>query len=372
MAMRTKERHIDERARLLNEESLFVNVHDHMMFEYAIREALGEEEIFDIHYAPQLRKGGINVIATTVGGNSPCVCNLTDDLMSGSLEQIDMLRRAEARSGQFRICCNGAEIEKAVKEGKIAVILAFEGARAIEGLPDEESLFLLRTFYRLGLRIVCIVGSGRTKFADGMGERRADAGLTTYGVNLVREMNRIGMLIDLTHMTDRSFFDTLETTDKSVLISHVGVQEVCPNPNNLSDDRIKAVGENGGVIGLEMVKTEIKWKAEETGETVTFDQVIKHIDHIAELIGTDHIGFGFDFDNFVYVYNVHRAMCPGPGSIEGFYTGVPKGDHMLDEPNNSGEAWLIADYLVKHGYSDKDIIKILGGNMMRLFKETLV
>ncbi len=245
MAMRTKERHIEERARRLNDESICVHIHDHMMFEYAVREALGEEDIFDTHYAPQLRKGGIDVIATTVGGNSPCVCNLTDDLVTGSLEQIDMLRRAEKQSTQFQICCSAAEIEK-------------------------------------------------------------------------------------------------------------------------------AVGENGGVIGLEMVKTEIKWKAEETGEYVTFDEVIRHMDHIAELIGTEHIGLGFDFDNYVYVYNIHRAMCPGPGSIEGFYTGVPKGNHMLDEPNNSGEAWVIADYLVKHGYSDADIKKILGGNMMRLCKETLV
>ncbi|MFW6361012.1 MAG: dipeptidase [Spirochaetota bacterium] len=363
---------LSPQARRLHEESLFVDVHNHFMFEYAIREALGQSEIFDNWYAPVLRKGGIDVIATSVGGNSPCVCNLTDNLVHGSLEQIDMLRRAEERSTSFRICHNAVEVEQAAAEGKIAVLLAMEGARALEGLEGEESLVMLRTFYRLGLRVVCIVGGGRTRFGDGMGEDRAQAGLTTFGVKLVEEMNRLGMLVDLTHMTDRTFFDTLDVSNRPVVVSHIGAQAVCPNPNNLSDERILAIGENGGVIGMEMVKTEIKWNYQESDAPVTWRDVIKHIDHIAGLIGTDHIGLGLDYDHFPLVDNIHRAMCPGPGSIEGFYTGVPESNHMLDEPNNLGESWMITEYLLQHGYSVYDVQKILGGNMMRLFRETLV
>ncbi len=363
---------ISDRARKLNQESVFVDGHNHMMFEFAIRKALGEENIFDNRYAPALRKAGINVIATTVGANSPCMCNLTDHIEFGSFEQIDMLRIEEEKSDNFKICLNVREIEDTVVKGKIAVLLAFEGARALEGRPDEESLCMLRTFYRLGLRLNCICGGGRTRFADGMGEARADAGLTTFGVKFVEEMNRLGILIDVTHMTDRSFFDIMEISSRPVLVSHIGVQTVCNSPTNFSDERIKAIGENGGVIGMEMVKTEIKWKAQETGEVVTFDDVIKHIDHIASLIGTDHVGIGLDYDNFDLVHNIHRAMCPAPGSIEGFYTGIPKGDHMLNDPNTLEEAYIISDYLVNKGYSDDDIKKILGGNLMRLFKETLI
>ena len=363
---------ISERARKLNQESIFVDVHNHMMFEFAIRKALEEENIFDNHYAPALRKAGINVIATTVGANSPCMCNLTDHIEFGSFEQIDMLRLEEEKSNNFKICLNAEEIEDTAAKGKIAVLLAFEGARALEGRPDEESLCMLRTFYRLGLRLNCICGGGRTRFADGMGEARADAGLTTFGVKSVEEMNRLGILIDVTHMTDRSFFDVMEISSRPVLVSHIGVQTVCNSPTNLSDERIKAIGDNGGVIGMEMVKTEIKWQAQETGEVVTFDDVIKHIDHIASLIGIDHVGIGLDYDNFDLVHNIHRAMCPAPGSIEGFYTGIPKGDHMLNDPNTIEEAYVIADYLVNKGYSDDDIKKILGGNLMRLFKETLI
>ena len=362
---------ISERAQRLSRDSVVIDAHNHLMFEFAIRKALGETNIFDTHYEPALRSGGINVIATTVGGNSPCTCNLTDNLEFGSFEQIDMLRLEEQHSGSFRICHNTSEIEQTVADGKIAVLLAFEGARALEGRADEESLCMLRTFYRLGLRVNCICGGGRTRFGDGMGEARADAGLTTFGVSLVEEMNRLGMLVDLTHMTDRTFYDTLEVTSKPVLVSHVGVREVCENPANLDDQRIKKIGENGGVIGMEMVKTEIVKGSQETGELVTFKDVIRHIDHIVSLIGIDHVGLGLDFDNFELVYNVHRAMCPAPGSIEGFYTGIPRGNHMLDEPGDLSEAWVIADYLVDHGFTDEEITKILGGNMMRLFQETL-
>ena len=362
---------LSDSAHQLCNEAVLVDVHNHMMFEFAIRSALGESAIFDTHYLPVLKQGNINVIATTVGANSPCTCNLTDHLQFGSFEQIDMLRQEEQQSASFKICLNSKEVSAALREDKIAILLAFEGARALEGRADEENLCMLRTFYRLGVRIVCICGGGRTRFGDGMGEARADAGLTTFGVALVEEMNRLGMLVDVTHMTERSFFDVLEVSRKPVLVSHVGVRAVCDLPSNLDDARIKAIGANGGVIGMEMVKTEIRKNAQESGEVVTFDEVVNHIDHIASLSGVDHDGLGLDFDNFDLVHNIHRAMCPAPGSIEGFYTGIPKGNHMLDDPRDLSRASIIAEYLLRRGYSEAEVVKILGGNMLRLFSQTL-
>ena len=362
---------LSEEAQKLCSESVFVDVHNHMMFEFALRSAFGEKNIFETHYLPLLKQGNINVIATSVGANSPCTCNLTDHLQFGSFEQIDMLRLEEQQTDSFAICTNGEEIARAVDAGKVAILLAFEGARAMEGRADEESLCMLRTFYRLGVRIVCICGGGRTRFADGMGEVRADAGLTTFGVTLVEEMNRLGMVVDLTHMTQRSFYDAIEVSTRPVLISHIGAKAICDIPSNLDNEQIKAIGANGGVIGMEMVKTEIRRGSQETGEPVTFTDVIKHIDHIASLVGTDHIGLGLDFDNFHLVHNIHRAMCPSPGTIEGFYTGIPKGNHMLDDPRDLSRASIIAEYLLQHGYSHEDVRKIIGGNMMRLFTQTL-
>lgn len=361
---------LSARARKLNKEALMVDIHNHMMFEYAIRHALGEKNIFDTRYAPGFREGGISVIAASVGANSPCVCNMTDDLVHGCLEQIDMLRNDEDSSG-FRICESAADIEECRRKEKIGILLAVEGARAFEGIDREESLVLLRTFYRLGVRSVCIVGGGRTRFGSGMGDNRSQAGLTSFGVSLIEEMERLGILPDLTHMNEGSFFDSLEVAKKPVLVSHIGVQAVCPNPNNLSDERIKAIGANGGVIGMEMVKTEVEWEYAKKKRPVTWENVIRHIDHIAALIGIDHVGIGLDFDNFDMVHNIHRAMCPAPGSIEGFYTGVPLEDHMLDEPNKPSDGWVIAEYMVRRGFTDEEIRKVLGGNMMRLLKETI-
>ena len=364
-------KNISNRARQIHEASLCIDIHNHIMFEYAIHEALGKKNVFDTYYAPMLKAGGINVIATSVGGNSPCVCNLTDDLIHGSLEQIDMLRRAEEQGAGFSICTTVKALRQTVAQGKIAVLLAFEGARVLEGLDNEESLVLLRTFYRLGLRTICIVGGARTRFADGMGDARAQAGLTTFGCKLIQEMNRLGILIDLTHMTDRSFFDSIETTSKPIVVSHIGVQAVCNNPNNLSDERIRAIGRNGGVIGMEMVKTEIEWEYEKSKNPITWKNVIKHIRHIGDLIGLEHIGLGLDFDHFDLVDNIHRAMCPTPGSIEGFYTGIPKSDHMLDEPKNLKETPLITEYLLRDGFTESEISQILGGNMLQLLQETI-
>lgn len=362
---------LSPRARELNCRSAGVNLHDHMMFEFAIRRALGETKVFDTRYLPALRQGGFQTVVTTVGANSPCTCNLSDHLAFGCFEQIDMLRQEEAEGASFRICRNLRDIRAAHEAGKIALILAFEGARALEGRDGEESLVMLRTFYELGLRLNCIAGGARTVFADGVGDIRAAAGLTTFGVKLVEEMNRLGMVIDLAHMTDRSFFDVMEVTGSPVVVSHVGVQAVCPVDANLSDERIRAIGKNGGLIGMEIVKTEIQKGAEETGELVTYDRVVDHIDHIADLIGVEHICLGLDFDNFPLVHNVFRAMSPAPGSIEGFHTGIPKGDHMLNEPSNVGEAYVISEYLCRRGYSDKEILGILGENAYRILEQVL-
>lgn len=362
---------ISERARRLNEQSITVNIHDHTMFEFAIRKALGQKDIFNTYYLPQLKRGCFNVVATTIGSNSPCLSNLTDDLVFGAMEQWDMLREEEKISGAFHICTNVAQIRQTVAEGKIALLLAFEGARALHGRAGEDSMAMLHAFHALGLRVNCICGAARTMFGDGVGECRPEAGATTFGISLIEEMNRIGMLIDLTHLNDATFFDCIEASSKPVIVSHDGVQAVCPSECNLSDDRLRAIGKNGGVVGMEIVKTELVRGSQETGELVTFDNVIDHIDHIVEVAGIDHVGLGLDYDNFPLVRNVHRAMCPFPGSIEGFYTGIPKGDHMTEDPNDISEGYVIAEYLVNRGYSDNDILKILGGNLMRVLEETI-
>ena len=360
-----------DRAKRLHEESVFVDGNNQIMIEFAIRKDLGHENVFDSYYAPLLRKGGIDVIDMVVGGNSPCLNNTTDYLTLGALSNIDKLLEEEKTSETFSICRNHADIERAMAAGRIAVLMKFEGSRALDGKDDEDDLSLLRTFYRLGLRGVCLVGSARTRIADGPGEDTAGAGLTTFGVKVIEEMNRLGMVIDMAQLTDEGFWDVIETTTKPIVDSHTNAFALCDNPRNISDERIKAMGENGGLIGVTFVKGEVKRWSTETGEVVTFDDVAEHLDYMVDLIGIDHVAIGGDLDDWELVDNVHRCWSPVPGLIENHHIGVPKGSTLIDSPHTLDEYSVITESLVRRGYSDDDIRKILGGNWLRIYKEVL-
>lgn len=360
-----------DHARKLHESSVFVDGNNQIMTEFAIRKDLGHENVFDDYYAPLLRKGGIDVIDMVVGGNSPCLNNTTDYLTLGALSNMDKLLEEEKDSAEFDICRCHKDIEDALAGGRIAVLMKFEGSRALDGKPDEDDLSLLRTFYRLGLRGVCLVGSARTRVADGPGEDTAGAGLTTFGVKVIEEMNRLGMVVDVAQLTDEGFWDVLEATSKPIVDSHTNTLALCDNPRNISDERILAMGENGGLIGVTFVKGEVKRWATERGEVITFDDVVPHIDHMVGIVGIDHVAIGGDLDDWELVNNVQRCWSPVPGLIENHHIGVPVGSTLIDSPRTVEDYPVITDSLVRHGYSDDDIRKILGLNWLRLYEEVI-
>jgi membrane dipeptidase len=351
--------------------NVLVDVHNQIMFELAIKIALGEKNALDNYYAPRLFKGGVNVINMIVGGNTPASTNMTDLLSWGAMDIIDMLETEVSRSKHFKICTSYTDISNAFVENKIAIVLKLEGSRAFDGKPDEESTSLLRVYHKLGVRMVGLVAGGRSKIGDGSGERRTGGGLTTFGVKVVRELDRLGMIIDVLNLTDPGFYDVLSITNKPILDSSSNVYDICAYPKNLSKERILAMGKVNGVIGINFLKGIVKQYANELGQKVSFDDVIKHIDYIANLIGTDHIALGPNLDNFETLQNIHRAWSPIPGSIEGQLIGKPQGSPVIDKPSCFEEFYIISEKLIQHGYSDDDVKKILGGNMMRLYKEIL-
>jgi len=355
----------------LHYNNLLVDAHNEIMFELSIRKATGEKNPFDTYYAPKLKAGGINVVNMIMGGNSPSSSNMTDHLTWGAMDLIDMLEEEERNSQSFKICKTYDDIIKTTNEDKIAVLLKLEGSRAFDGKVDEESTSLLRVFHKLGVRMISLVAGGRSKIGDGSGEGRTGGGLTTFGVKVVEEMNRLGILIDVLNLTDPGFYDVLSLTNKPIIDSSSNVYDLCAYPKNLSRDRILAMGQVGGVIGINFLKGIVKRYANELNQPVTFDDVIKHIDYIAGLIGTDHIALGPNLDNFETLRNIHRSWSPIAGSIEGQLIGNSKGSPVIDEPSRYEDFYIITEKLSKHGYSDEDIIKILSGNMMRLYKETL-
>lgn len=363
---------IDARARRLLSESFYINVHDQLMMELPIRKALGEENPLDDYYAPLIRHGGLKALAITIGGNCPCTCNLTDHITVGSLNLIDMIRQEVEKSNSFRICETAKDIEDSFHDEKISLILTSEGSRMMEGLQDEDDLSLVRTFHRLGLRQCCIVSPARTMAADGPGDSIANGGLTTFGRKLIREMNRVGMVVDTAHMTDKGFYDIMKVTNKPIIDSHTCCKSIVDTGRNVSDERIKAIASTGGVISITTLKAFVKGaEFHEKGSFVGVDDLMLHIKHVADLVGVEHVALGTDNDEFPLVRNLHRAWSPYPGSLEGLDIGVPKGNMIIDDLHSYDTFYLFADALVRSGFSDGDIKKIMGENMMRVYRQVM-
>ena len=362
---------ISEQAAKLHSEMLVADGHNQIMMDMFRLIDKGETNTFDKYWAPRLQAGGVNVIDFVVGANSPCLAYMTDHILWGMLTQIDMLRKEEEVSKTFKICQSVAEIRSCVAEGKIAMMLKVESSRAMDGNPQELNLALLRTLYRLGMRTICIVSSGRTMMGDGTGEMAAGAGLTNFGVSVIREMEQIGMPVDVCQMTDRMFYDTLDIVSKPLIDSHSNVYSISDHPRNLKDERIKAMAKTGGAMGLCFIKEYLRRGAMNNNDA-TVDDLVTHIEYIANLVGSmDHVFIGSDMDEFATFHNIFNCWSPYPGSIEGIQTGMPQGGIILEElkaPENMG---LITDAMLKRGFSEQDVRKVMGENLMRVYSETI-
>jgi membrane dipeptidase len=224
-------------------------------------------------------------------------------------------------------------ILKATEEGKVAAMLSIEGADVIEG-----KIGLLRVFHRLGVRMVGLVHSLRNELADGVADRRTKGGLSELGVQAVEELDRLGVLIDVSHLSDAGFWDLMDVAKGPVMVSHSNARAVCDHPRNMTDEMIDAMADRGGVMGMNFAPSFVH------PTHATVQGVVDHIDHIVGLVGPDHVGLGSDFDGIPYT----------PVGLE----------DVTRMPNITAE-------LVKRGYADEDVRKILGENHLRLIKDVV-
>ncbi|HEY3368003.1 MAG TPA: dipeptidase [Symbiobacteriaceae bacterium] len=249
-------------------------------------------------------------------------------------ESVDaILREIEAGGSSVRLALTARDIAEAHAAGQLAVLINIEGAEGIQG-----SLALLRNYYRLGVRMMGLVWSHRNEVADGAYEEGSGGGLTKFGREVVKEMNRLGMLIDLAHITAPGFYDVLELSEQPVLFTHGNCRALWDHARNLTDEQIKALAAKGGVFGISFVNSFMN------KETATLKTVADHIDHVVQLLGNaDCVAYGSDLDG-----------CTPPPGLEDV-TKVPA---------------LTAE-LLSRGYSEPDMAKILGGNYLRVFKQVL-
>ena len=302
-----------------------------------------------------------------------------------TLDLIDSVyEQAAHHPDRMMMAFSTADIERAHREHKLAALMGIEGGHSIEA-----DMHLLRDYYRLGVRYMTLSWSNTNEWADSSGDID-DAkvehhnGLTDFGKLVVLEMNRLGMMVDISHVADKTFWDAMGTTKAPVIASHSSARALVEAPRNMTDDMLKAVAKNGGVVQVNFFNGFIDEnfrKAEEAqradqdkarekylaqmkseGKEVSFIELdrmerewvgkiprpplkslIDHIDHIAKVAGIDHVGLGSDFD--------------------GVSGATPQG---ID---SAADLAKITQALLDRGYSAEDIHKILGGNLMRVFGE---
>ena len=309
-----------------------------------------------------------------------------------TLELIDSVKQQVAKHpDQIEFATSAAGIEQAHRDHKFAALMGIEGGHSIE-----DSIPLLRQYYALGVRYMTLTWSNSNGWADSSGDiddktvPHTKEGLTEFGKDVVYEMNRLGMMVDISHVSDKTFYRTLVITRAPVIASHSSARALCDAPRNMTDDMLRAVANSGGpnskggVVGVNFYSgflsqdyrnaqiaqkpevdkavEDLKAKFKADGKEVTYSDIekvqrqyadriprpplsvlIDHIDHIAKIAGVDHVGLGSDFD--------------------GVSGQLPQG---LDSPADLPK---ITAALIERGYSAEDCRKILGGNLLRVFRE---
>jgi membrane dipeptidase len=265
-----------------------------------------------------------------------------NNIVRDTLEQIDVIQRlVDEYSHSFKFVYTADEALKSFRESnaqKISITLGVEGLHQVD-----LSLAIVRQYYKLGVRYITLTHNCDNPFATSASSVTGglpDKGLTSYGRDCVREMNRLGMMVDLSHVSYKTMIDVLEVTQAPVLFSHSSVYALTNHNRNVRDDVLKLVKKNGGVVCINFLPLFLKQKGR---EDVTIDDAVDHIKHIVDLIGWDHVGFGSDFD------------------------GIPQGPVGLEDVSKYPE--LVKRVWKATSATEEDIVKMMGLNVVRVWKE---
>ena len=325
----------EERAQRLHNEAIVIDTHCDTLMAYLPqrgrpKRSLGERSEHGHIDLPRMIDGGVTCQTFAMyTGNKPIVPEAT----LRALQMTDVFYEGiEANEGIIAVT-SADEIVAAKKAGKTTGLLSIEGAEPLMG-----DIGLLRVFYRLGVRMLSFAWNFRTPFADGLGAGRSESKLPELGVQALEEMDRLGMVFDVSHLTDSNFWDVADVMKGSFIASHSNCREIADVARNLTDDMIVALADHGGVMGLNFGAGFVH------RESATVATLVDHVDRVVEVAGIDYVGLGSDFD--------------GVGRL-------PEGiNDCSDLPNITRE-------LVKREYSDADILKFLGGNHLRVFREVI-
>lgn len=196
---------------------------------------------------------------------------------------LEQMERYKDRVGMVK---RFSDILENKKQGKLSAILSLEGGEALEG-----EIAALRMFHRFGVRLMTLTWNHRNALADGVAERGTGGGLTTFGKAVVKEMERLGMMVDVSHLTDAGFYDVAKMAEQPFVASHSNARAICPHPRNLTDEQLKIIGEMNGFVGLNFFPPFVAEK-----DAVTQDDLLRQLTHMLDMAGEDAVGLGSDFD----------------------------------------------------------------------------
>lgn len=328
------------------EEERSLEIHNKSIFINAIDCTVPKR--FDSEYLSELKQGGITAQSQIVTGSE--IDNFHD-----AIRKLCLWFKKFEKIGYDKILLGttGEDVERGKREGKVTIYLNIHTSE-IEG-----DLALLSIFHKIGVRMVQFTHNERNLFGDGS-EEKSDCGMSKLGIEAIAEMNKLGVLTDLSHAGRRTTLEGVEISKDPVVYTHAGASSLCDHFRNKTDEEIKALSEKDGVMGI------IGWYDLIGGTSI--NDYLNHIDYVSDLVGVDHVGIGLDLtsprqtaEDFEFFYNVGareiRVVSQEHKSVENL--------HAIGPSN----VQVITRGLVSRGYSNKEIEKILGLNFLRVFKK---
>ena len=307
----------------------------------------GEESPVRDRLLPRLRAGGVDVLFYAIGGDTIAHSNGTDRPLAATLQNIDALVQAlDASDVHASVLTDAADLPMR-PDGQIRFVLHLEG-----GMPLEGDLAALRTFHRLGVRSAQLTWNIRNLLADGLHDRRSGGGLSRFGVEVVEEMNRLRMLVDLAHIAEAGFWQAVEVSRAPIVVTHANARAVLDHPRNLSDAQLLAVAETGGVVGVHCLPAYVD------PDEPTVDRLIDHILYMAKLVGIEHIGLGADFPT---------SDGPRPAREQRF----PRKQEQLPGFEEIDRLSFLAVSMLRRGLDGSEVVAVLGGNFARVLRIVL-
>jgi membrane dipeptidase len=334
-------------AERLHREAIVVDCHNDLVLSLTAPGMI-ERTSFKRRWLHELRDGGVDVQVCALY-SSPTI---PEAALRITLLQIATLKNeVRENPSDLALCQSGVEISEAVSAGKIALILAMEGALPLGG---DESLVGL--FFDLGVRMIALTHNFRTLLADGSAEDAAGSRLPNSGLAVLKEMERLGILIDVSHLAIAGVEHVLEVAVRPVVASHSAARAEHDHHRNLSDDHLRAIAKTGGVVGVNMLAKFID------PARPTINRVLDHYMHLIEVMGIEHVGLGPDF-----ISDINDDLYPSDAQLG------DSNDLRLNIPGLYASRHLprLTEALTQRGLSDSDIRLILGENFLRVFSQVM-